>query len=902
MTGRTISHYTILEKLGEGGMGVVYKARDTHLDRFAAIKVLRPDAMANAERKRRFVQEAKSASALNHPNIIHVYDIDTCDGVDYIAMEFVPGKTLDQLIGRRGLKLSETLNYGIQISAALAKAHAAGIVHRDLKPSNVIVTSDGLVKLLDFGLAKLTETSPTSEEASTATLKAQTEEGIVLGTAAYMSPEQASGSAVDARSDIFSFGAVLYEMVTGRRAFQAETRMATLSAILNKEPQPASTINEDTPPEMEKLIARCLRKDPERRIQNMADVKLALEDLKEESESGRLLAAPQPRRSRMLPWILGGAALVAAAASVASWVLLRPRTAPPPVLTQLTTDAGLTLDPALSPDGKLLAYASDRAGEGNLDIWVKQVGGGEPIRLTQDPAEDREPSFSPDGTSIVFSSARESGGIYVVSALGGAARKIAAGGQRPRFSPDGSQIAYWTGVIGGGAGFSSRGFNRMFVVAASGGAPRQVRGDFVGAAYPEWTPDGLHLLFLGNRDTDLPAAESIDWWVTPLDGGPAIATGVLQETRKVGFTGPFTVYPWALMVGVWHPDGDSVIFGARQGDSRNLWRIRMTPQSWKVAGVPERLTSSSAIEEGPSVARGAGNAVRLAFASLSENSDLWSLPIDTNSVKTTGEPQRLTSDTAPDFHPSLSHDGSRLVFVSGRTGGQEIWIRDLKTGEERALTASRADKYSPNFSPDMAQVSFSIHKDNKWDIYLVPSSGGAAELVCPDCGQATGWSPDGRYLTGNTLDGRLTLIEVATRRKVDLIVIRDRWFCCGKFSPDGRWISFLELGSGRRREIVAPFQGETPPPESSWLTHTAGLRLWLPDGAFLYGTSFLDGFECIWAQRLDPATKRPAGAPIPVFHAHGRRQLQNGITVGRDRIMFSQVERAANVWMAEFRR
>src|SRR5437867_248068 len=303
MIGQTLGHYRIDSKLGEGGMGVVYRAFDTHLDRTVAIKVLRPDVTARPERKRRFVQEAKSASALNHPNIIHIYDIDSAnlpDGpIDFIAMEFVPGKTLDQCIGKNGLSLKNTLKYGIQIADALARAHAAGIVHRDLKPANIIVADDGRVKLLDFGLAKLTEKIVDDQEGATATMAAQespqTEEGAIVGTVAYMSPEQAEGRKVDGRCDIFSFGSVLYEMVTGRRAFEGATKISTLSAILHKEPKAASEISPAVPMELEKIIARCLRKDPERRAQGIADIKLALEELKAESESGQLAAAAAVR-------------------------------------------------------------------------------------------------------------------------------------------------------------------------------------------------------------------------------------------------------------------------------------------------------------------------------------------------------------------------------------------------------------------------------------------------------------------------------------------------------------------------------------------------------------------------------------------------------------------------------
>ena len=275
LTGKSLGHYRILDCIGTGGMGKVYRAQDTHLDRSVAIKVLHSEAVADLERKRRFVQEAKSASALNHPGIVTIHDISQSEGVDFIAMEYITGKTLNQLIKRKGLPIGEVLKYAVQIADALAAAHAAGIVHRDLKPANVMVTEKGLVKVLDFGLAKLTEPAAGDKSGTPQTLEPLTEEGTIVGTVAYMSPEQAEDKKVDARSDIFSFGSVLYEMLTGRGAFQADSKITTLLAILHQEPEPI----EDVPPELDRVVRRCLRKDPERRFQHMGDVKVALEEL-----------------------------------------------------------------------------------------------------------------------------------------------------------------------------------------------------------------------------------------------------------------------------------------------------------------------------------------------------------------------------------------------------------------------------------------------------------------------------------------------------------------------------------------------------------------------------------------------------------------------------------------------
>jgi serine/threonine-protein kinase len=286
LVGQTVGHYVIESKIAEGGMGVVYRALDSRLDRSVAIKVLRPEVVGEPERKRRFIQEARAASALNHPNIITIYEIDSTAGVDFIAMEFVGGRTLDQLIGDNGLSPKEALIYAVQTADALATAHAAGIIHRDLKPANIMVTEDGRVKVVDFGLAKLAEKTGIPGTGSSDS----TQEGVILGTVSYMSPEQAEAKKIDARSDIFSFGSVLYEMVTGQHAFKGKTSASTLAAILESEPKPLSSYGKMMPGELERIIARCLRKDPERRYQSMADLRLALLELKEEYESSRRIS------------------------------------------------------------------------------------------------------------------------------------------------------------------------------------------------------------------------------------------------------------------------------------------------------------------------------------------------------------------------------------------------------------------------------------------------------------------------------------------------------------------------------------------------------------------------------------------------------------------------------------
>ena len=903
MIGKTISHYEIIEQLGEGGMGVVYKARDTRLNRFVALKVLPHDKVADAERKRRFIQEAQAASALNHANIVTIYDIDQDGGVDFIAMEYVAGKTLDRLIPKSGLRLAEVLKYAIQIANALARAHAAGIIHRDIKPGNIMVTPEGGVKVLDFGLAKLTERSDEDDATATTHAAPITDEGSIVGTVAYMAPEQAEGLKVDARSDIFSFGVVLYEMATGRQAFRGDTKMSTLAAVLRQEAAPLREVAADAPRDLEKIVSRCLRKDPNRRFQNMSDVAVALDELKEESESGKLETTPAPARHvTVTPRLAMVALAVVAIAAGAAWWLIRsraPASESGPVLTRLVADPGLNEDPALSPDGKLLAYASDRGGNGSLDIWVRQLAGGDPLRLTDDPADDYEPVFSPDGSQIAFRSERDGGGIYVVSVFGGQARRIARQGRHPRYSPAGDQIAYSVGE-------SSTAAAQMFVVPTDGGAPRQLQPEFYQAGHPIWSPDGKHLFFNGRRNADVAAL--VDLWVTPVEGGEAIRTNAAAVLTKAKISFDYTVAP-----AIWESGPDRIIFSGSSGYTTNLWEVPISPGSFQITDPPHRLTFGTGTETWPSIAQ-AGS--RIAFADLNTNYHVWSLPLDANAGKVTGEPLRLTDDPAQERFPFVSADGRKVAFNRSLKAGQyDLWLKELPNGKETPLVLSPAAARYGDISPDGSRVAYQVLENQSLAIYAISAAGGDPERLCGDCRIPNGWSPDAKSFVWETFPNRaLVLVDLASGRQTEIIKNSNPKYGVsrGRFSPDGRWLSFHAIPSGAevRRVYVVPFKGAVLQDEKAWIPITDGEGMeryadWSPDGNVLYFLSERDGFRCIRGQRLDPATKHPVGPPFEVYHFHHARQsLGNGDpvtispTVGRDKMVFSMVETTGTIWMA----
>ena len=403
--GTRIGPYEVAGSLGAGGMGEVYRATDPNLKRQVAIKVLPAALAGDAERLARFQREAEVLAALNHPHIAAIYGLEKSGGTTALVMELVDGEDLSQRIARGAIPLDEALPIATQIAEALEAAHELGIIHRDLKPANIKVRADGTVKVLDFGLAKALDSSPasaTADDSPTITSPAMTMRGMVLGTAAYMAPEQAKGQAVDRRADVWAFGAVLYEMLTGRRAFKGEDITDTIVAVVSKEPD-WGALPAAVPAGLRRLLTRCLKKDAKARLQAIGDARILIEDAEHESASAPLVETKQ-RDASGRRWRAAAAMAILAAVAATVGVVVgrslskaerRPTLGP---MSRLTSAPGLSTDPSISADGRLMAYASNRGGEGSLDIYVQQTTGGSAIRLTSDPADDREPDVSPDGS------------------------------------------------------------------------------------------------------------------------------------------------------------------------------------------------------------------------------------------------------------------------------------------------------------------------------------------------------------------------------------------------------------------------------------------------------------------------------------------------------------------------
>ncbi len=776
-------------------MGMVWKATDTRLGRDVALKGLPPDFAADAERLARFEREAQLLASLNHPHVATVHGLHSAEGDHFLAMELVPGEDLAERLVRGPLSVSDALEIARQIAAALEAAHARGIVHRDLKPANVKLLGDEggpiAIKLLDFGLGKVVEAGDSGADLSLSPTMTQgadaTRAGVILGTAAYMSPEQAHGRVADQRSDIFSFGSTLYELLTGTAPFRGESVSDLLASVLREDPD-LDGLPAETPTGVRRLLERCLRKDPHRRLQSIGDARVLLEDVIEAGPGVSPSAGEEPTArtsSKRLVAGLLGAVLVAALAYVAGRQSTpRPDAAAGPVafgdFEQLTFDSGLENSPSLSPDGVFVAYTALDGGD--RDLFLLRIGGQRPINLTADsPADDDHAAFSPDGSQIAFRSERGGGGIFIMGATGESVRRLTDFGDNPAWSPDGKRIVFAT--EGESDPHARELDSELWTVDVAGGEPERLFAE--DSVQPAWSPNGDRIAFWsvirGLRDvwtvradgTDarrVTEAPSVDWGpVWAPDGSGLFFSSDREGAMTPWFvpideaTGQTSVEPQPVVVPArWtgqlsiSADGSTMVYRTAEMRAR-FRRWPFDPERGRIAG-PEDLLLDTAL---PAVDFDIAPDGSIVFRPAGIQEDVYLMRSDGTGLG------KLTDDQAKDRGPRWSPDGSHLAVYSNRGGSYEIWTvaRDGSDLQQRTdLATSGRTIFFPLWSPDGTQIIASSRSAVfRFPVRDQPVKPDELEILPVDKGTAAfaavnSWSPDGRFLGGARVDDRGALV------------------------------------------------------------------------------------------------------------------------------------------------
>ncbi len=790
-TGTKLGPYEIQSPAGAGGMGEVYRARDTRLDRTVAVKVLPSHSSSDSELRLRFDREARAISSLQHPHICTLHDVGHQDGIDYLVMEYVEGETLERRLARGPLPPEQVMRYAMEIAEALDKAHRNGIIHRDLKPGNVMVTKAG-AKLLDFGLAKVVAKRDEPEVTEVSPRLTLTSEGTLLGTFQYMAPEQLEGGAADARSDIFALGTIIYEMTTGRPAFTGSSKASVIAAVLSSEPPPMTSKGTIVPPALERVVRQCLVKDPEERSQCAHDVLVELRWVAQESAPAQAQVSRTTARKRV-PGLRGATVLVLLPVLGALLTFLWLRHAQGTIQPSVANVARLTHDPAISewptwsPAGSLLAFASNR--DGNFQIYVLRSEGGQQVNITNDSSQNYQPAFSPDGNSIAFISTRSSrsgmikiggafgfdfrtngGDLWVAPALGGAARRLAEDANYPAWSPGGQKIAYVTGL---------ESHRSIMELPAGGGTPTPL----LPSAASSWeirriqyAPHGQWVSFETTDDQVM---------LIPAKGGQPHSL----------------VY---AMSHVWDPSGKRLYYLHRDsaGGTR-LLSVEVDEETGRTAGEAHTVSVTTGLLRDVSIAEDGKN---IALSELEGSMNLTRLPLKADGSGPAGPEEVLTSGHVIDRWPAVSPDGQRIAFGSDRMGTAQIWIMDLKTRRAEALELPGNDIGVSHavWTADGRQIIVTrALPDRKQALWLIALDGSRAEELVPERGGVTdvlggGVSPDGRkvlYMAITNGIQQIFSLDVITRRTQQLTSSPgDK--VDGIWSPDGTSIAFFSSRGG----------------------------------------------------------------------------------------------------------
>ena len=809
--GTALGPYAIAAQIGTGGMGEVYRARDTRLNRLVAIKFL-SSQIADESSRRRFQQEAKMASALNHPNIVTVYEIGELDGQQYLVTEFVDGGTLGEWAETGPRSWQQILDLLVGVGDGLAAAHSAGILHRDIKPGNILVSKSGYAKLADFGLAKLDDLA--NPQTGTHTITAHTRPGAIIGTIPYMSPEQASGKALDARSDIFSFGVVLYELLAQRRPFRGATDLEVLQTIIHGTPEPLAA---GVPYELRLLVEKALEKAPGERYQTMRDVVVDLKRIQRHSAAGTkrdLEPDERPTRWHQTRWVVAGG--IATTALIALAVLWRPwqqdDTWHNPLTDarseRLTDFEGTETDAVMSPDGKVMVCLADRGGR--FDVWLSQIGTSDFVNVTQGkfptllPGVIRRVGFVGDDGSRIWISEGQGSGPYTLwtaSVLGGEPRRFLADVMEPAWSPDGKQIAYHTAEDG----------DPIFVADSSGRGPKRIFAPEPGSHrhHLAWSPDARFVYFVMGR----PTTDEMDIWRIPVSSTPPVTPErITTHNARVAYLG------WL--------DDRTLIYSGTANDGSGQWLYALDVEQ----RVPHKVSAGIA-EQYLSVTVSNAKPRRLIASVATPSANLWTVPIS-DRVQTEANVSRLSLPNTRAVSPSVASD--YVLFLSSKGGGDGLWkledgdVTELWKGSDGGVVAA------PAISRDGTQICFTFREQGRSHLYLMSSDGTNVRRLTDafDVRSAASWSPDGKWVAVAAVDGKGTHVYKVPVSGGSPVRLTESSSYNPMWSPDGRLIVYSEplQGSTFVTKAITPDKVAVPIPDIrvSYLTSTP--YRFAPDG------------------------------------------------------------------------
>jgi Tol biopolymer transport system component len=880
--GTRLGRYEILSAIGAGGMGEVYRARDAQLQRDIAIKVLPENLALDPEQRARFEREAQAIAALSHPNILSVFDTGIHDGRLYVVTELLEGQTLRDRLSQGPLPVRKAVDWAMQIARGLAAAHDKHLVHRDLKPENIFLVADGRAKILDFGLAR--SVAPASDRAET--VGALTGAGVVLGTVGYMAPEQVRGGDVDPRTDLFAFGTVLFEMLTGQRAFRRNTAAETMTAILNEEPPDLLRQRTDLPPALERIVNHCLEKAPHDRFQSAGDVAFALDALSSSStEATRPAAVADAERSGSgrARWLVAGIAAVAVVGL--GWVGYSQWAGSPAggadaglitigAATQVTTDDGLEIDPALSPDGKLLAYAGGQAAR--TRIFIRPVAGGRTLTLSESgSAIEYGPRWSPDGNQILFM-ARD--GAFVASSLGGAVTRVASGTlSGAAWAPDGRRILLARGVD--------------LAIRQSDGVEQPLATYTAGLDSCSWSP----------RDEWIACAAGNTAAVIPGNTFGNVAPSEIVIVRPGG--GAFSVVSDRTSANTsptWAPDGRHLYFVSNKEGPRDLYAVTVTIDG--ASGDATRITTGLNVQSISLSAAGD----RLAYVVHTSRANLWSLPIPALGTVDTSKAEALTSGSQVIEAMRVSPDRKWLMYDSTQHLNADVFRIPIGGGAPERLTTDAANEFAPDLSPDGREVAFHSFKSGTRDIYVKPLDGGPIQALTSTPGQESypHWSPDGEMICyvdqsafeGKAIPGVLYVLrrDAAGRWSAPVevhegVYARSAWLPGGKeiaFS-NGSGIEVVSVNGGTARTVYAPSPGGSDPPARAVALSDDGRTFYFKgsdeqDRSTIWSIPVTGGKPRLLVRFVDPA----------------KTSVRPDFAAGNGRFYFTLEDRQADIWLA----